>query len=703
MFRLSSGVGPADRPTIGMMLALAAMVAALGCSPTQSKSTSARTEADQSAQQTSPADQTSARQSTAPAEATSPDAAEQSRQHTPSGPITVDSQGYVTLDPGPDSAAAAPAQSQGASSQSAQTQSAQSQPPSQLSQGEPTLAEPELAQLQSPEPKPVIAPSVELKSAQPTPAEPESADSESSESEAKEVVAVEPPSPRSGVKAELVNSDPANRELSKPEKATSAADAHAADSGLASYEEKHQEIAKDWPKPQALLFFTGQQHGYIEPCGCTGLENQKGGLNRRDTLLQQLTDRGWDVLPMDVGNFERRAGRQAEIKFQTTVDALKDMDYRAATLGVDDLKLSSTHLLSLTATEGKTETPFISSNAYILIEEYMPKSKIIEAGGRKIGVTAILGDSFRKELTGNSDVITSPAAESLAPVLSKLKEAGCDYLVLLAHATLEESQQLAKAVPGFDLVVTSGGYPEPFYQLESIPDSQTKLAQVGAKGMYTVLVGLYPEDGDQPVRYQRVALSSQFPDSPRMLERFANYQKQLQSLGFDGLGLRASTLPDGKKFVGSETCGECHTHAFDVWKESKHAAATESLVHPPNDRSMIPRHYDPECLSCHVTGWNAKSYFPYASGYTSLEETPMLTGSGCENCHGPGSKHVAAENGDVEADAKLLEQLRAQMRLPLAEAKARCLDCHDQDNSPDFQHDGAFEKYWSQIAHPGKD
>jgi hypothetical protein len=43
------------------------------------------------------------------------------------------------------------------------------------------------------------------------------------------------------------------------------------------------------------------------------------------------------------------------------------------------------------------------------------------------------------------------------------------------------------------------------------------------------------------------------------------------------------------------------------------------------------------------------------------------------------------------------------MRLPLAEARARCMECHDQDNSPEFQHEGSFEKYWQQIAHPFRD
>ncbi len=70
---------------------------------------------------------------------------------------------------------------------------------------------------------------------------------------------------------------------------------------VATAEEKNQKIAEGWPVPWATIFITGQQYGYMEPCGCTGLENQKGGLNRRDTLLTQIRSRGWEVLPIDVG------------------------------------------------------------------------------------------------------------------------------------------------------------------------------------------------------------------------------------------------------------------------------------------------------------------------------------------------------------------------------------------------------------------
>jgi hypothetical protein len=46
------------------------------------------------------------------------------------------------------------------------------------------------------------------------------------------------------------------------------------------------------------------------------------------------------------------------------------------------------------------------------------------------------------------------------------------------------------------------------------------------------------------------------------------------------------------------------------------------------------------------------------------------------------------------------EQLRAEMRLTLAEAKKNtCYTCHDIDNSPDFD----FEKYWEEVKHKGMD
>lgn len=121
--------------------------------------------------------------------------------------------------------------------------------------------------------------------------------------------------------------------------------------------------------------------------------------------------------------------------------------------------------------------------------------------------------------------------------------------------------------------------------------------------------------------------------------------------------------------------------------------------------------HDPECLSCHVTGWEPQKYFPFTGGYMSLEKTPNLTGNGCENCHGPAAKHVAVELGELEVSAQEQEKLRADLRLQVVENEGNkegqtlgavvnmCLQCHDLDNSPDFD----FQKYWPQVEHHGKE
>ncbi len=474
-----------------------------------------------------------------------------------------------------------------------------------------------------------------------------------------------------------------------------------AEANVASSAERNQSIAEDWPEPQVVLFVSGQQHGYLEPCGCTGLENQKGGLIRRDTLLSQLKDRDWTLIPIDVGNQVRRIGPQPEIKFQSTVEAFKLMGYRAATLGIDDLKLSSIELISAASSDELNPGAFISANVSIIDPSFFPSYRIVDANGRKIGITAALGMEFKDQIQSD-DIEVSDPVEKLRPVVEKLKTEGCDFLVLLAHASIEESSQIARDVPGFDLVVTAGGYGEPTLLPEQIDGSEAMMVQVGTKGMYGGIVGLF-DDEKQPVRYQKIAISSQFRDSVRMLDEFAKYQEKLRLAGYDGLGVNPISHPTGRQYVGSETCGECHSTAYDIWENSPHVHATDSIVAPPNDRGGIARHYDPECISCHVTGWNPQSFYPYESGWMSLEHSEHLAGSGCENCHGPGKSHVDAENGDVDVDNDTLLELRQQMVLKLENARDRCLECHDLDNSPDFHDEGAFDEYWEQVKHYGKD
>ncbi|MFN7845496.1 MAG: multiheme c-type cytochrome [Pirellula sp.] len=477
---------------------------------------------------------------------------------------------------------------------------------------------------------------------------------------------------------------------------------------VATEEERNQTIAPDWENPWVVFFVTGRQYGYIEPCGCTGLENQKGGLMRRDSLLSKIKEKGWEVLPVDAGNQVRRIAKQSEIKFEWTAKALSMMGYVATTYGPDDLRGSHASLVypllnTQTDDKGNPQPLFISANVSVFDGMDTP-FKVVQVGKRKIGITAVLGDEYAAEiksvLTNEGEGVKVRSAKAaLREVTEQLKAEKCDVNILIAQTSLEESRELAQLFPMFSILVTAGGYGEPTYRPEIISGTKTQMIQVGTKGMYAGLVGLF-DDSKEPLRYQRLALSSQFEDSPRMNELFSNYQDQLKVEGIEALAPKQLHLSGGE-FVGSEKCGECHTTAFDIWKNTPHSHATDSIVEPPE--RPIPRHFDPECLSCHTTGWNPQKFLPYNTGFESLTASTHLTGSGCENCHGPGKAHAEAESGDVEATAEMISKLRDDMKLPLDKAEEKCMECHDLDNSPDFHKDGAFQAYWQRIKHYGKD
>jgi hypothetical protein len=468
-----------------------------------------------------------------------------------------------------------------------------------------------------------------------------------------------------------------------------------ANAGRASSKEKPEErpLFVDWPQPELTFFITGRQNGYMEPCGCTGLDFQKGGLARRETLLRQLSDKGWNPVPIDVGNQVRRFGRQPEIKFETTLTALKKMKYEAIGLGPDDLRLGIGELLSAIGVDGEP-TPVISSNVNILLG--YRTHKVIRRGRFVIGITSFLGEEERRPIQ-TAEIEYRDSEEGVRIALAELEKEKCNLYVLLAHASTEESIEIAKKFPKFGIVVTAGGADEPALQPERIEGTRSYLVQTGKKGMYVGVLGIFPGE-NVPMRFQRVPLDARFADSREMLQSLASYQQRLEDMGLLGLGLKPVRHPSGLNFVGSKACQECHSSAYDKWETTPHHEATKSLAFP-GERSEIPRHHDPECLSCHVTGWNPQGYFPYETGYLDFETSAHLHGNGCENCHGPGSGHVAAERGEGDFTDQQTLDFRHGMQLPLAKARDNCLQCHDLDNDPDFQKEEVFADYWELIEH----
>jgi len=94
--------------------------------------------------------------------------------------------------------------------------------------------------------------------------------------------------------------------------------------------------------------------------------------------------------------------------------------------------------------------------------------------------------------------------------------------------------------------------------------------------------------------------------------------------------------PNG--YTGSDVCGVCHAVEYDSWLYTNHAGAYSTLVEHGKER-------DPECVGCHVVG------FDQPGGFSIKDHPKQLEDVGCESCHGRGGPHLSpafAKGGNYE-------------------------------------------------------
>lgn len=471
-----------------------------------------------------------------------------------------------------------------------------------------------------------------------------------------------------------------------------------------------------WEKPALALLLSGEQHGYLEPCGCS--ETQSGGMARRADLVRMLTEeRGWNVVGLDLGGTLKRSRRQDEIKFEKMFDAFKQMHYAAIGVGLEELKLGATFLLSKAVVDEEVlkQIPWLLSANVVLFDQTdlgWPKPfRIIEQGGVKVAVTSVIGLSLQNKVAPmgvETNIKILDPAEVVPKVIESMQQSKPDLMILLSHGNDAEAKQYAKQYPQFQIVLAAGGYDEPDGKPMEV--GKTWVLNVGHKGKRVGVLGYYPNHPDKPLKFELIQLDKErFKNHPAMRALMKDYQQQLEDEGIAASDdLLINQHPSGHTYVGAEKCGSCHTKAYSQWKTTGHALAFTTLKEGPwhENRAAekvdwIPRQFDPECLSCHVTGWHPQEMLRYGSGYVQEKNSSHLLGQQCENCHGPGSQHVSLEEAGAAMD-QLLEGRRAMQRTVDDARKTMCIECHDPDNSPTFTPE-RFDKFWEQVKHPGRD
>lgn len=447
-----------------------------------------------------------------------------------------------------------------------------------------------------------------------------------------------------------------------------------------------------WPQPLAAIMISGEQLGYLEPCGCT--EGQAGGLLRRYELAERIRDvQKWPLVLVDLGSLIKDPGsarggpEQAKIKLNTALKALTLMGYDALALSPEDLKVGVDEAVGQILNLQGDKTRIVAANivAAGLEAKIVPFVKV-QAGAIKVGITAVVDPSKIKALKDPSlDLLTIKTIEETLPAILTELEKDTKSQVLLVQAAPEEAKKLALKYPGFDVVIGTSLYADPTKDAERVNDGKTLVLNVGQRGKYAGVVGIF-DDATQPYRYERIALDKRLdgPAKPMKALIEDEFRDQLKTLKTVENFPRHAFVNGSRdaSFLGAESCKNCHPNTFTRWSTTKHALAFQSLERDPKPNVI----FDAECITCHTTG------FEYTSGWKSPEATPFLKGNQCENCHGPGSRHASdPDNLDFRGAMKLTAEQADKTRL--------CLRCHDEDNSPHFD----FAKYWGQVIHKSLD
>jgi predicted CXXCH cytochrome family protein len=414
---------------------------------------------------------------------------------------------------------------------------------------------------------------------------------------------------------------------------------------------------------------------------------------------------------------------QLRLKAELVADAWKIAGIDAVALGARDWTLGSDWLRDLAA---RDELPVLAANLKCGGEAPFPASKVLEAGGKRIGVIGLTNGAPDGCEVSDPLVATAAAIAALGPV---------DFTLLLAPIDPKELVAMSDKGLKVDAALTAGGR-----MMGGVGSNagQIPTFEAGSRGKEVGVVELHFTPGattwslagqldainERIARSEqrlkdlepRIASASDAAAKARWESQRHTYETALDrdrglvaqmaanaaanqivereiGLGADVMDDKATKeavdaakgklevqigkadpervahrMPPGSQWAGSDVCAQCHQAEHAQWAGTPHSHALASLA-------TVQRSMDAECFSCHVTG-------AHQEGGPSLpSEVGPFRDVQCEACHGPGQGHVASRGA---------EQLVAD---PPA---STCTGCHDGDR------DGGrfdFPGYRAKIVH----
>ena len=431
---------------------------------------------------------------------------------------------------------------------------------------------------------------------------------------------------------------------------------------------------------EVVLLYTGDTQSFLEVCGCA--DNQLGGIARRATMVNDLKRSYPNALLLDAGGLFAGDTVLDQLRCKIHLQAMKAIQYDATNVGVGELRFGQAFFETMRDSIG---VPFVSANLKINGVQMGASIRILDAGDVRVGVIGVAGEreievhgmamgmmpeSNKLQMPDGVTVEIDGVQEAVASVRQET-----DLIVVLSDLDQEAERDLIQHIADIDVVISTRST-EATHRI-----GNTLLLGTQPQGKAIGQAILNVENGRVTAEQVTPVLLSESIGEDRTVKQLVDgfynlVQKNsaLQQTGrprFAGFALEDQVRQGTNRYVGVETCAGCHAAEVADWEHSHHAGAFNRLL-------QKQKHYQPDCVTCHTTG------FGYPTGFQIGKDVKRLTNVQCEVCHGPGEQHARRP------------EVRNIRRTPSPDL---CQHCHDANQTPDF--DARFVDMLAEVNHKG--
>ena len=497
---------------------------------------------------------------------------------------------------------------------------------------------------------------------------------------------------------------------------------------------------------RAVVFYTAETHGTLEPCGCTS--DPLGDFARVSALVRAaggrstlLVDAGSLAYPLAATSEKKQPA--AELRSEFLAREIAKLPFGGGGLGDGDLVRGPASVAPKRLAVNLAQAP--------VIESFIEPSRIATVGAIKIGVLGIVDPAVAAKAGFSAQDPTVAAQQEVA----RLRAAGAEVIVLLAPVERQQARHLART-SGADFVIVGKNVGQGMARAEPVGSAFVGSAFAGSA--YVVA----PAEELQRVGRLDIVLRGKGPRlaDERLVDAGGAAQTKDRVVELDGLLARAEAdLARWQKDAGSDPAfvagklrerdelrAERASLGNGQWKApasgsyftnmlipiqralprdptlsaSMHkldraiGAANLSAAEPPAAAEPGRAAYvgDDKCVSCHKPAARFWKRTVHAQAWKTLVEVGKeahddcvschVTGFGeiggsslgytkglqdiqCEVCHGPGSIHVEKRGKE--------SPFAGRLKTP----ESVCVRCHNEKHSDTFQ----YQAYLRDVIGPG--